>query len=54
MKVTNFKIDAAKLKTFAETPNTSPSWVDNISILGDKKDFDNQVKLFSEEAVSEK
>jgi hypothetical protein len=27
--------------------------VDNISILGDKKDFDNQVQLFSENAISE-
>jgi len=27
--------------------------VDNISILGDKKDFNNQVQLFSENAVSE-
>lgn len=27
--------------------------IDNISILGDKKDFENQVQLFSENAISE-
>ena len=27
--------------------------IDNVSILGDKKDFNQQVQLFTEDAVSE-